>query len=378
MKWAISIISSLVIWAVLGGLYFYWNEEIPVQLPERSSLTANSEQADVEDLDEPKELKDIIKQVQDVVVMIQLENGSLGSGFLYNERGDVITNAHVVMGAETVTVKTADASEYEGTVIGISDEIDVAVVRVPGLKDKKPLQLSEKKAELGEEIIALGSPLGYQNTVTTGIISGIGRNFEIGTFRYSDAYQISAPIAPGNSGGPLVNKNTGEVVGINSAVIEEGSIGFSIPITNVSAMVKEWSASPMTELPVFDLYDGNDTQQQSALEESALYLISYFYESINIADYETAYSLLGSEWQNKLSLEDFKAGYSNTVSVEIDQLMITDSTKEKMTAFGIITAKEAKGGTSKLAKYKIEYKVGFENGEMKILQGKGDGIEIPQ
>ena len=378
MKWAISIISSLVIWAVLGGLYFYWNEEIPMQLPERSSLTANSEQADVDDLDEPKELKDIIKQVQDVVVMIQLENGSLGSGFLYNERGDVITNAHVVMGAETVTVKTADASEYEGTVIGISDEIDVAVVRVPGLKDKKPLQLSEKKAELGEEIIALGSPLGYQNTVTTGIISGIGRNFEIGTFRYSDAYQISAPIAPGNSGGPLVNKNTGEVVGINSAVIEEGSIGFSIPITNVSAMVKEWSVSPMTELPVFDLYDENDLQQQSSLEESALYLISYFYESINIADYETAYSLLGSEWQNKLSLEDFKAGYSNTVSVEIDQLMITDSTKEKMTAFGIITAKEAKGGTSKLAKYKIEYKVGFENGEMKILQGKGDGIEIPQ
>lgn len=378
MKWAISIISSLVIWAVLGGLYFYWNEEIPAQLPERSSLTANSEQADVDDLDEPKELKDIIKQVQDVVVMIQLENGSLGSGFLYNEQGDVITNAHVVVGAETVTVKTADASEYEGTVIGISDETDVAVVRVPGLKDKKPLQLSEKKAELGEEIIALGSPLGYQNTVTTGIISGIGRNFEIGTFRYSDAYQISAPIAPGNSGGPLVNKNTGEVVGINSAVIEEGSIGFSIPITNVSAMVKEWSASPMTELPVFDLYDGNDTEQQSSLEESALYLISYFYESINIADYETAYSLLGSEWQNKLSFEDFKAGYSNTVSVEIDQLMITDSTDEEMTAFGIITAEEANGGTSKLAKYKFEYKVGFENGELKILQGNGADIEIPQ
>lgn len=378
MKWTISIISSLIIWAVLGGLYFYWNEELPARLPDSSSLTANSEQADVDDLDEPKELKDIIKQVQTDVVMIQLDNGTLGSGFLYNEQGDVITNAHVVLGAETVTVKTADAAEYEGTVIGLSDDIDVAVVRVPGLADKEPLQLSDKKAELGEEIIALGSPLGYQNTVTTGIISGIGRNFEIGTFRYTDAYQISAPIAPGNSGGPLVNKNTGEVVGINSAVIDEGTIGFSIPITNVRSLVEEWSSSPMTELPVFNLYDESDTEQQGNLEESALYLVNYYYESINIADYETAYSMLGSKWQSAISLEAFKKGYSNTISVTIDELVITES-GEEMTVFGIITAEESQeNGSSKLAKYSIEYQVGFEDGEMKILRGKGDGIEIGQ
>lgn len=378
MKWTISIISSLIIWAVLGGLYFYWNEELPARLPDSSSLTANSEQADVDDLDEPKELKDIIKQVQTDVVMIQLDNGTLGSGFLYNEQGDVITNAHVVLGAETVTVKTADAAEYEGTVIGLSDDIDVAVVRVPGLTAKEPLQLSDKKAELGEEIIALGSPLGYQNTVTTGIISGIGRNFEIGTFRYTDAYQISAPIAPGNSGGPLVNKNTGEVVGINSAVIDEGTIGFSIPITNVRSLVEEWSSSPMTELPVFNLYDEYNTEQQGNLEESALYLVSYYYESINIADYETAYSMLGSKWQSALSIEAFKKGYSNTISVTIDELVITES-GEEMTVFGIITAEESQeNGSSKLAKYSIEYQVGFEDGEMKILRGKGDGIEIGQ
>ena len=378
MKWTISIISSLIIWAVLGGLYFYWNEELPARLPDSSSLTANSEQADVDDLDEPKELKDIIKQVQTDVVMIQLDNGTLGSGFLYNEQGDVITNAHVVLGAEMVTVKTADAAEYEGTVIGLSDDIDVAVVRVPGLTAKEPLQLSDKKAELGEEIIALGSPLGYQNTVTTGIISGIGRNFEIGTFRYTDAYQISAPIAPGNSGGPLVNKNTGEVVGINSAVIDEGTIGFSIPITNVRSLVEEWSSSPMTELPVFNLYDEYNTEQQGNLEESALYLVSYYYESINIADYETAYSMLGSKWQSALSIEAFKKGYSNTISVTIDELVITES-GEEMTVFGIITAEESQeNGSSKLAKYSIEYQVGFEDGEMKILRGKGDGIEIGQ
>ena len=376
MKWIISIASSLVIWAVLGGMFFYWSEEIPGQLKNTSSLTASSVQANVDDLEEPKELKDIIKQVQDVVVMIELEDGSLGSGFLYNELGDVITNAHVVIGAKQVKVKTADATEYEGTVIGISDEVDVAVVRVPGLTEKKPLELSEKKAEIGEEILALGSPLGYQNTVTAGIVSGVGRNFEIGTFRYSDAYQISAPIAPGNSGGPLINKKTGQVIGINSAGIDEGTIGFSIPIINVKSMVEGWSATPMTDLPVFNMYEEYDVEQQGYLEESAMYIISFFYESINIQDYVTAYSLLGSEWQASLSFETFRDGYRQTNSVSLDQLAITES-GEQVTVFGIITADENKEGAPRLAKYQIEYQVGFENGNLKILSGKGDWIEIP-
>ena len=376
MKWKISVASSLFIWAVLGGLFFYWSEDIPAQLNNSSSLTASSMQVNVDDLDESKELKDIIKQVQDVVVMIELEDGSLGSGFLYNELGDVITNAHVVHGAKNVTVKTVDATEYEGTVIGISDEVDVAVVRVPGLVEKQPLEFSDKKAEIGEEVLALGSPLGYQNTVTTGIISGVGRNFEIGTFRYSDAYQISAPIAPGNSGGPLINKKTGQVLGINSARVEEGTIGFSIPIINVLSMVEEWSTTPMTELPDFDMYDEFDLEQQSYLEESAMYLISYFYESINIQDYVTAYSLLGSEWKSSLSFEVFSEGYLQTDSVSLDELTITES-GEKITIFGILTAEETVDGTSKLAKYQVEYQVGIENGELKILNGKGDGIEIP-
>ena len=376
MKWKVSIASSLLIWAVLGGLFFYWSIDIPAQLNKTSSLTAISMQANADDLDESKELKDVIKQVQAVVVMIELADGSLGSGFLYNELGDVITNAHVVHGAKNVTVKMEDATEYEGTVIGISDEVDVAVVRVPGLVGKQPLEMSQKKAEIGEGILALGSPLGYQNTVTTGIISGVGRNFEIGTFRYSDAYQISAPIAPGNSGGPLVNKKTGQVLGINSARVEEGTIGFSIPIINVMSMVEEWSSTPMTELPDFEMYDEYDREQQKYFEESAMYLIRYFYDSINNSDFITAYSLLGSEWKSSLSFEAFREGYLQTDSVSLDELTITESGKQ-ITVFGILTAEERVDGSTRLAKYKLEYQVGIENGELKILNGKGDGIEIP-
>lgn len=111
--------------------------------------------------------------------------------------------------------------EYKGTVIGIGDETDVAVVRVPDLKKVKPLIIAKSKAETGDEILALGSPLGLENTVTTGIISGLGRSFEIAPYIYSNLYQISAPITHGNSGGPLISAETGEVIGINSAVVEQ-------------------------------------------------------------------------------------------------------------------------------------------------------------
>ena len=194
--------SSLVILTIVASLIVYWHKEVPLQI--KKYICLYFEHYKVRKSEHSKELKDIIHDVQKVVVMIELDDGSLGSGFLYNNKGDVITNAHVVNGAKTVKVKTADAREFEGTVIGLSKDVDVAVVRVPGLVKEKPLDISKVKAELGDEILALGSPLGLQNTVTTGIISGVGRSFEIPPFQYTDAYQISAPIAPGNSGGPLI------------------------------------------------------------------------------------------------------------------------------------------------------------------------------
>src|SRR5699024_1635966 len=110
--------------------------------------------------------------------------------------------------------------------------------RVPEFKKKSPMKIARgRKAEVGDHIIALGSPLSLHNTVMTGIISGVDREFTIKQYTYDHAYQISAPITFGNSGGPLLDENTGEVLAINAAAAENGNIGFSIPMPDVMDQV---------------------------------------------------------------------------------------------------------------------------------------------
>jgi S1-C subfamily serine protease len=249
-RWMISIVLTVLIWAVgIVGIVFI-KGQIPEKLNQPSSILAGDViGVEVDENKANNDLKDIIREAQKKVVKIELSNGAIGSGFLYNDMGDVITNAHVVHGVENVTIITSDEQQFVGTVIGISTDIDIAVVRVEGLQGKEPLSIRMKKAEIGDEVLALGNPLGLDNTVTTGIISGIDRDLELAPYTYNDAYQISAPIAPGNSGGPLLFSETGEVIGINSAVSEVGTIGFSIPIMNVLPLIKGWSDSPMASLP---------------------------------------------------------------------------------------------------------------------------------
>lgn len=255
-RWLISLLITLVL--VCVGIFgvFFIKGHMSNKLDEPSTILAEGSVVPEKDETavevETKEVKDIIQEAQKKVVKIELENGSIGSGFLYNDMGDIITNAHVVSGVKEVTIITSDEQRFTGTVIGISTDIDIAVVRVDGLRGMEPLKIRIEKAEIGDEILALGSPLGLDNTVTTGIISGINRDLEIEPYSYKDLYQISAPIAPGNSGGPLLHAKTGEVIGINSAASDVGTIGFSIPIMNVLSMIKGWSDSPMVDLPGVD------------------------------------------------------------------------------------------------------------------------------
>ncbi|MDY0408986.1 S1C family serine protease [Virgibacillus soli] len=236
------IISIFILSAGIFGLY-YIHDKVPKRLNEPSNILA-SEATEVNPDDvESKELKEIIQETQKKVVKIELANGTIGSGFIYSDKGDIVTNAHVVAGETDVVVVTSDAKEFSGIVIGVSEDTDVALVRVAGLEGVEPLKLREEKAEIGDEVLALGSPLGLENTVTIGIISGIDRDFDLDPYHYEDVYQISAPIAPGNSGGPLVHSESGEVLGINSVVSDVGTIGFSIPIRNVLTLIEEWSAT---------------------------------------------------------------------------------------------------------------------------------------
>lgn len=377
-SWIISVLVSLVIagGGVAGVLYIL--NAVPDEMTVSAVLDQPPESKD-QKAEVQKETQDIIFESQKLVVQIELGDSAVGSGFLYNNQGDVITNAHVVANAESVNVTTSDGKKMPGDVIGVSRDVDVAVVRVPGLKDKKPLPLqNEGSAELLDEVLALGSPLGLQNTVTKGEISGLDRTLDIEPFHYENLYQISAPISPGNSGGPLLDRKTGEVIGINSAKMDEETIGFSIPIADVLPMVEQWSDSPMRSLPEFpELNDQVYSPVTGTDTEQATYMVQYFYDSINQGDFVTAYSLLSSSWQEDISFEDFRSGYNNTLSVTIDNL-VADPQGDQVKVTAFLTAEESVDGEVQMKKYKVVYPVKKENQSVKIWSGSGEELSAEE
>jgi serine protease Do len=163
----------------------------------------------------------------------------VGSGFIIDGHGDIVTNRHVVQGATKVTVTMNDGKEFTAHVVGKDAQTDVAVVRL----DKPPTNLAvarlgdSEKLEVGEWVVAVGSPLGLEQTVTAGIVSGKGRagkHVQMSGNRVRGYIQTDAKINPGNSGGPLVNLE-GEVVGVNTLIQvgAGGAYGFAIPVNEV-------------------------------------------------------------------------------------------------------------------------------------------------
>lgn len=154
---------------------------------------------------------------------------SLGSGFIINETGYIVTNNHVVEGATEIKVTLATKEEFDATLVGRDPKTDLALIKV---KNSKPLPIvpfgNSDALEVGEWVLAIGNPFGLGHTVTSGIVSAKGRI--IGAGPYDDFIQTDASINPGNSGGPLFNMR-GQVIGINTAIISGGQgIGFAIPI----------------------------------------------------------------------------------------------------------------------------------------------------
>lgn len=166
----------------------------------------------------------------------ELKRQSLGSGFIIDKDGYIITNNHVVEGADEIKVKLADGREFKAKVAGRDPKTDIALIKISSLFKGLPvLPLGDSdKMRVGEWVLAVGNPFGLGHTVTQGIISATGR--VIGSGPYDDFLQTDAPINPGNSGGPLINLK-GEVIGINSAIVASGQgIGFAIP-SNMAKMV---------------------------------------------------------------------------------------------------------------------------------------------
>ena len=164
----------------------------------------------------------------------------LGSGFIIEPDGMILTNNHVVANAEKIIVKLQDDREFEGRVVGTDAKTDIAVIKINANNlPVVPLGDSEQ-LQVGEWVVALGSPFGLANTVTAGIVSAKGR--WIGAGPYDSFIQTDASINPGNSGGPLINLR-GEVVGMNTAIFSRTGanigIGFAIPISLVKELLPE-------------------------------------------------------------------------------------------------------------------------------------------
>jgi len=165
---------------------------------------------------------------------------SLGSGVIIDPTGVVVTNDHVIRGAAAIHVVLADGRQLEAEVIGSDGDNDLAVLRVPS-KASLPFAKLGTSSDLmiGESVIAIGSPFGLKKTVTTGVLSAVGRSFKADGRVYNDFLQTDASINPGNSGGPLLNVD-GDVIGINTAIYASGQgIGFAIPADKVRRIVSE-------------------------------------------------------------------------------------------------------------------------------------------
>jgi serine protease Do len=166
---------------------------------------------------------------------------SLGSGFIIDRDGSILTNNHVVENAERIVVKLSDGREFDAKVVGRDSKTDIAVIKI---NDKGNLPIASlgdsDKVEVGEWTMAIGNPFGLDNTVTAGIVSATGRH--IGAGPYDNFIQTDASINPGNSGGPLINLR-GEVVGINTAIFSRTGgnigIGFAIPINLAKELVPQ-------------------------------------------------------------------------------------------------------------------------------------------
>jgi putative serine protease PepD len=185
----------------------------------------------------------VVQQVSPSVVVIETKT-DLGSGIVFDTSGNIVTNNHVVAGSKTFTVTLADGRELPGTLVGADASADLAVIHVAGAGLQPATFADSSKLAVGDIVLAIGSPLGFQTSVTQGIVSALSRSVaESATVDLTDVIQTSAEINPGNSGGALVDLS-GHVVGIPTLTALDPQlgdsaapgIGFAIPSNNVTTI----------------------------------------------------------------------------------------------------------------------------------------------
>ncbi|EJT6163584.1 trypsin-like peptidase domain-containing protein [Clostridium perfringens] len=288
-KRGIALVAGAVIVAILGGaigaggVYYAFKNSIPVSTLENNSNTSVNPPA-FKGEDGALTVPQVVEKVTPAVVGVSTkslvrdqffnvkEQEGLGSGFIINEDGYVVTNYHVINGAQEVKVIFSDGKEVNAKVVNYDAERDIAVIKITDdVKMPGIAQLGDSSTvKAGEEVIAIGNPLGkeFSSTVTKGIVSSPNRKMKTENGNVLDYIQTDAAINPGNSGGPLINSK-GEVIGINTAkkVGEDiEGIGFAIPINEVKTRLSSLS-KPILKLGITARTVTPELAKENKLEE---------------------------------------------------------------------------------------------------------------
>ncbi len=177
---------------------------------------------------------------------------SLGSGFLINDAGFILTNQHVISGSSRIQVTLADQSQYFARLLDGDRSDDLALIKINPKKKVEFLRLGDSdRLQVGQKVLAIGNPFGLEGTLTVGVVSSIGRSFASeGEQRMEGMIQTDAAINGGNSGGPLLDSN-GTVIGINTAILGRTNmgIGFALPVNRAKALLNDYQAGRVTERP---------------------------------------------------------------------------------------------------------------------------------
>jgi S1-C subfamily serine protease len=211
----------------------------------------------------------IVQKTQSVFGLPQQQSSeATGSGFLIDNDGHILTNAHVVEGAKSVTVQLGDGAEQDAQVVGSDPSSDIALLKVDNAEGANPLPLGDSsKVQVGDPVVAIGNPFALDRTVTSGIVSALQRQIQAPNgFSISDVIQTDAAINPGNSGGPLIN-GAGEVIGINSQIESQSGgnegVGFAVPIKTAADVVSQLENGGQVHQPYLGI-SGEDIDPQIA------------------------------------------------------------------------------------------------------------------
>lgn len=284
---ALFLIAGLLGGAIGGGSTYYIMKSYVdksvdrVVTPNPQEFSTNSEALTASEAFEKVSPAVVIVSVSGVVDysgIIPKETEGIGSGFIINEEGYILTNYHVIKGAKEVVVTLSDGKDVKAKVINYDENQDVAMLKISDDSIKVPgvVELGDSEAlKPGEQVIAIGTPLSkeFNHTVTAGIVSAVNRTVETSSGVQLNLIQTDAAINPGNSGGPLVNTK-GEVVGINNMKIasdEVEGIGFSIPINEIKDRIESLS-KPILNLGISVREINSDLGKQYNMDEG-LYIV---------------------------------------------------------------------------------------------------------